>query len=485
MASIPQLIGKINPKLYAENGSELLKKYKTIEKIPADEVKPKNLAEHHLMYDSAVETLEPLYFFILDTMNNYGLSPEKLVDNFTSTPGSGHFSELQGKATAMQQQASKLLADTNTVLRSILNLTHDLKEFKIRLQTYDDLKVEDKKEVAILTLKQIWIDKVDISKGNSSIKGLAIGQAGFQTLIDAFMVAKDEKDVDKINLNDQVKRILKPRIQEFNIWVRESERELTKRYKLEKTYLRSQVNSLKLYSRWAKPYLRAARDLEMSQKNREPALVKVFNTLMLELTLLGKQKINIKEAALEGEIPEDLEKLKTKRDYFSCILIDFSFRGIPQRTQRQQGEYAFGGRADVKFIAYALNSEELKMLDKELDKSDIEDVLRLIEGATTDSLDQMQKDINYFLDEDEEEKKKNRLKKEGNNPFMALIGSYNKEEPETKKENKEKKKEDDKIKPDNWIEKTHIRTFAANKAEYVAFDLFDIYKKAHGMPSFT
>ena len=41
------------------------------------------------------------------------------------------------------------------------------------------------------------MDKVDIAKGNSSIKAMALGQAGFQTLMDAFLFVKDEKDVDK------------------------------------------------------------------------------------------------------------------------------------------------------------------------------------------------------------------------------------------------------------------------------------------------
>ena len=39
---------------------------------------------------------------------------------------------------------------------------------------------------------------VDINKGNSSIKAMALGQAGFQTLIDAFLASKDEKDVNKL-----------------------------------------------------------------------------------------------------------------------------------------------------------------------------------------------------------------------------------------------------------------------------------------------
>jgi hypothetical protein len=480
VATIQQIIGKINPKLYAENGKELLKKYGSIEKIPAEEVKPKTLAEHTLTYDSSSENLEPVYFFILDSMNDFDLTSEKIVDNFTTSPGSGHFSEMRGKATAMQQQATKILADTNTVLRSILNIVYDLKEFKIRLQSYDDFHSKDnnKTEAATLSLKQIWMDKVDITKGNSSIKAMALGQAGFQTLIDAFLAIKNEKDVEKIDLNDRVKRILLPRIQEFNIWIEQSEKELRKRYEIERTYLKSQVNSLKLYSRWAKPYLKAAQQLEMKEEERNPALVKAFNTIILELVLLGKNKLDVKKSAIKGELPEDFQKLRTKRNYYSCVLIDFNFRGIPQRIS-QQSHYAFGGRAEVTFKAYALNDDEIKKMDKELEKSEIGDVLKLIEGSTTESLEKLQDEINLFLEEKTDEEKAK--SKDESNPFLALVGHYDK----TEKPKEKKQETEEKIKSDNWIESQHLRPLAAEVAVGTAFDMFDMYKKAHDMPSYT
>ncbi|MCX6749186.1 MAG: hypothetical protein NTW17_00370 [Candidatus Pacearchaeota archaeon] len=397
VASIAQIMGKINPKKYAENANALLKKYGSAANIPAEEVEEKPLSEHGLVYDSSSETLEPVYFFILDLMNDFKLDTEKIVDNFSSSPGSGHFAELGQRATIMQQQGAKILGDVNTVLRSVLNIIYDLKEFRIRLSHYDDMKA-DKKEAAILGLKQIWMDKVDITKGNSSIKAMALGQAGFQTLIDAFLFSKDVKDVDKLDLNDRVKRILRPRILEFNDWLEHSEKELRKRYELEKAYLKSQVNSLKLYARWAKPYLKAAQQLEMKESGREPALVKAFNTIILELTLIGKQKINPKEEALSGALPKEFEKMKFKRDYFFCTLVEFRFRGIPQRVA-QQSHYAFGGRAEITFKAYVLNSDELKKFEEELEASDVNDVMKLIEGSTGESLEQMQDEINFFLEE--------------------------------------------------------------------------------------
>jgi len=41
------------------------------------------------------------------------------------------------------------------------------------------------------------------------------------------------------------------------------------------------------------------------------------------------------------------------------------------------------------------------------------------------------------------------------------------------------------IAPENWIEGTLLRRLACENAEEVTFDLFDIYKKSHGMPSYT
>jgi len=328
-----------------------------------------------------------------------------------SSPGSQHFGDMSQRTSIVQQQGTKLLGDINTVLRSILNIIYDLREFKIRLSSYEDLKNPAKKAAALLSLKQIWMGKVDIQKGNSSIKAMALGQGGFNTLIDAFLVVEDESlkgpDGKEIDLNQIVKRIVTGRIREFNIWVKESKGELQKRFDIEKTYLKSQVNSLKIYSRWAKPYLKAAQELEMAGNSRNPALVKMFNTLLLELTLFGKQELKIKEEAKSGNFPEFFASDKFQNSlgekYYACVLVDFNFRGIPSRSQ--QG-YVVGGRAEVVFRGYALTETEIKEINEELEKSDLNDALGLIEGVTTESLGTLKEDIESFLDEEKEEEEK-------------------------------------------------------------------------------
>ena len=258
-----------------------------------------SISSYKLIYESPQSQLEPIYYWILDFMQDAGISVEKVTDNFMSSPGSGHFSDLGQRATVMQQQATKILGDVNTVIKSIQNLVYDLKEFEIRLAHYAKAKSTElkEKEQGMLALKNIWLDQVDLKRGKGSIHQMAY-EMGFTTLREAFLVANSPEDIEKMAskegvINDSVKRILLPRMSEFLAWVDLSQKELEKRFKIEKAYLKSQVESLKMYTRWARPYLRAAKELQMKGFEKNPALVNAFSTTMFELTLLGKKKIDL------------------------------------------------------------------------------------------------------------------------------------------------------------------------------------------------
>ncbi|MEM3113204.1 MAG: hypothetical protein QXI33_02155 [Candidatus Pacearchaeota archaeon] len=450
----------------------------SVTKIIEDKLKIKPSRTHELTYDSSTETLEPIYFWIVDFMNSlFRGKVEKLTDNFTSSPGGGHFSELNTKKTIMQENVSKTLGAINQVVKSIVNLVYDLKDFEIRLEHYNASKSNDKtkKEAGILALKQIWMDNVDIKRGRGSINMLA-QDLEFVTIRDAFMIINSVEDVEKLDLNERVKRILKPRIAEFLEWKKMSEDELRKRYNIEKNYLKSQVNTLQLYSRWVKPYLKAATDLEMKELNRNPEIVNAFNTIVLELTLMGKKEVDVKEEIKTANLPKGISI--PKRNYYSVVIVDFHFRGIPQKAGQH---YVFGGKATVTFKAYALNEDELNFFEQELKKSDVNEVMKYIEGATTESIDILQKDIDYFLKSDEEKKKDEEEKRKNTdiNPFSALFGIFKRTEKKT-----EKKEISDinQIKKDSYSEKL-IRKIANESSSRNCFTIYDIYKKSHGMAS--
>ncbi len=469
--------------------AEIVPKYRNMEG------KPRIPQDFKLVYDSSSETLEPIYFWVLDWLDrNYGGKVEKLIDNFASSPGSGHFGEMQGRASQMQQEASRVLGTINNILKGIINLIYDLREFKIRLSHYETAGSKDrfKAEAGILALKQIWMDRVDILRGQGSLNAMSSGNLQFVTLRDAFMVVNSPEEVDKLDLNERVKRVLKPRVQEFFEWKKRSYEELKKRFEIERIYLKSQVDALKLNARWARPYLRAAEQLRSNEGlMSNPGMVTAFNTIILELAIMARKSMDIADATAANprgrDLPEEFRKIKKLRNYNAVVFVDFNFRGIPGKTGQH---YTFGGKAEVLFRAYALTDNEIDILKYRLEKSDIHSALNLVEGMTTESLQQITADIEEFLPENKEKKEE----PEGENPFEALFSIFKSKKKKSKTETSEEKearlkkldKEIEKkghFKPDNYPEK-YIRNYQEAYAMNLCFHVYDKYKKAHGMNTF-
>jgi len=449
------------------------------------------IEQHSITYETSSQALEQVYYWLHDYLQNnkadYG-TVEKIIDNFLSSPGSAHFSEMGARATKMQEEGMKILGIANQLIKSILNIIYDLKEFKLRLDIYDEYHNENSKnqqESAYLSLKQIWIDQVDIKRGNSSIKGLAVSGANgpnFVMLIDAFMAAKSLDEIKKMDLNDRVKRLLIQRFGEFLRWLELSEKELRKRYEIEKIYLKSQVNSVKLYSRWAKPYLNAAAKLEQ-RATATSSLVSAFSTTLFELTLLGIGEYKPESDVAKGDLPKVFNGAN-KRKYSPVVLIELKFRAIPERFQQgQQGGYGFKGKADVIFTSFALNEEERELFKEQLEWDDFKDLYSMITGATEESLKQIQDDINEQLGESDKKETKKTTSEE-TNPFSALFSIFtdifNKKEQDKSKDKKEKKIE---IIQDSDIEKV-IRSQAILEARRRCRKMYDSFKKSNNSPAF-
>ena len=458
----------------------------------------KPLSAYQLGFDSQQNQLEPSYYWLLDWVGERGWKWEKLVDNFMASPGSGQFSEMNMKATKMQDEGIKILGGMNQVIKSVLNLVYDLKEFELRLAHYDDAKSTDskKKEQGMLALKQIWLDNVDLKRGRGSIHQMA-AEMGFTTLREAFMMANSQEDLKKMNsdedgglINDQVLRILIPRLSEFLKWVDYSEKELRKRFSIEKNYLKSQVETIKLYSGWMKPYLIAAEKLRQRGFGKHEALVNSFSTSMFQLEIFTE-----KDASFGDGDPHEFHKLK--RDYRSVMVIDFEFRGHVSQRVTQKGDYGFamGGKINIFYKCYAMNDEEIAAAKALLDKADRDASLDFSSDVAAEALKDLKEDLDYFLmsDEDKAKEEAKMKKAEGKsddvNPFAALFG-FGKEKRVKKekvdvKELKTKEEIEEfvgNIKKDNFIER-RLRGKAAETATTWLYFAYDIYKKAHMMAS--
>lgn len=473
MGEIDNLIPNINPR-YSENG------------------KTGPIWENKIVFDTNMDTLENLYYWIIDFMNGYYSGQvEKIADTFVTSPGSSYFGNLSMTAQKMQEEGMKILGVVNNVIKSIINIIYDLRNFDIRLQTYDKLKDSKTRQEGMLALKELWLMSVDMQRQSGSINYMAQNY-GFSTLRPAFFAAESVAAAEKMDLNDIVKRTLVSRLGEFFTWVEFSEAELRKRYEIEKSQLRSQIDTVKLYSSWVKPYLQASEQLRMKD-SKEPSIVSIFTSMILELNLVAKKakkRNDIKDSITAGDLPKGfLRKLDDIRDFYEILTVDFKFRTYPT------AQHPHAGRVEITFKAYVLNSDELLLLEKMREDSAIESTLNVAGNLTDKSLDQIKKDIDYFLKPEEKKKKEEDyfFKDIWSDLRKSIIGQSRLEkEREEKEKEAQKKKEiaEKKLKlkeegvPEDSYEEDVVRQVVENDSAKSCFTLFDTFKKTQGLSTF-
>ncbi|MBI2670480.1 hypothetical protein HYX18_00670 [Candidatus Woesearchaeota archaeon] len=436
--------------------------------------------EFRLVYDAIGEGLEPIYFWVLDFMRSdeptgLGLEVSKVEEAFESTASSGFFGEMGTRRSVMEDRAMKMLQMVNTVVRSIINLIYDLKEFKQRISFYDKVKSQDSKivEEGEIGLKGIWLDQVDLQKGRASINVLT-QQLQFFTLRDAFFAAKSVNDARDLDLNDRVKRILIRKLSEFYDWKQLSEQEIRKRYSIELQYLKTQVDSLKLYTKWARPYLRAAQQLRMKEFN-SPDLVAAFDNMIMELRLFGKKEVK------PMSVYEEYQRIKFGKKYYACIEINFKFRTIPQALRTQQGsQYVHTGTTEMTFKAFTFSDDELN----ELEAQELYEDMDLVEQLTSVSLKALQEDIKEFLNEKKEEKKEEKKKPLFAVPKIPVLSALKGFWDALKNINKGLMEFFKLQGPEKYTYETkQVKKKAEETALKNVFVVYDVYKKTHGMLS--
>ncbi|MBI5392068.1 hypothetical protein HZB00_03640 [Candidatus Woesearchaeota archaeon] len=365
-----------------------------LRKIPA--------VSYELVYDSFGEGLEPIYYWILDFMRDaspggLGLDVKKGLEEYEASVTSGYFGEMGQRATLMQQKSMEYLGAVNQLIKSILNLIYDLKEFELRIEEFDKLKDTDPKRriEASHALKGVWMDTVDARKGRGSINMLA-QDLNFITLRDAFFFVEDPNSVSKLDLNDRVKNILTRKFEEYRTWTNKSEIEIKNRYIVERTYLRSQVGTLRLYANWIKPYLRAAQKLKMKEF-KTPDLVNAFSTMELKLDLYGKREVK------PASVHESFAKVKLSNKYYALVDVSMDFRSVPSAvTVSGQRQYVHGGRVNMVFAAYAFDQIDLEAFESQELYEDLELLMqfgggRLVEDWVEGSLAQLHADLEKYL----------------------------------------------------------------------------------------
>ena len=365
---------------------------------------PKPIVNRRLVYEKYGLSIEEPYFWIVNFLrDDFGIYEfDKITDIFTGSIFSSFGSQQATKIGVVQDRASNFLATVGKMSKEIFQIIRELKIIDEKLYHYNasygigkDGKADPKNKVesSEIVLKGYWVDMVDGgAKSPTSVYGMA-NQLGYGPLPDLFFRIHPETSeaVDKVvdneagQFNNQVKMVLKRKLQGYLKWKETTQKELETRKRFTLKYLKQHYQVIQMYLDWVKPYLKYANMLKNRDSHlKNVDLVSSFNTTLMEIEFLGKGK--------------------KSGIYTPVILMHFYYASQPQgkyNTQYNQMEIAHTGRLEMTWRAYLWKDHEIfayKKMKEDEDNELIGDVI----GAMNEAMREYGDDFRRYLKEEGE-----------------------------------------------------------------------------------
>lgn len=367
---------------------------------------PSPISKYQAVYESLNQSIEPIYFWALNTLTNDLGFPwvEKLTDVFTASEHSSFYGAAAQRLGLTQDKVQSYLALIGQFIRNdLFQLVRDIRWIDERLKYHVESrfftdKKEKKFESAEITLKGIWTDLVDGVVQGQRVSGnvFQMAQQLQFTTLPTFFFACHPKDtseidavVDNIPTTKDVKSVLKRKLEQYVVWRDYNYKELSQRRKFETKYLRQHYNIIKMYLTWLKPYMKAAERLRGDiNKLSKPELISAFEGSLVNIEILA------------SKIPEK------NKDVFSCILLTFDYRTRPSMDYTDQTRYHRGplhvGETKITWRSYAWNREQIQNFIAMKERNDFES-LGDIDNSIRSVIDAIGEDLWKFLKEAEEE----------------------------------------------------------------------------------
>ena len=379
--------------------------------------------QHILTLDDPDEPFEALYFNLLEELKQRDdWKVSILVDTVNGSPGTGFHSEMSRQIIQQQNQAQQLLSRMHIQIRTLLQQWQEWREQKERLRTYEAVHSVDSAE------KQAALDVLMLRWRRLS-----------------------ESETDAPEYVGKVK--------DFGTWLKLSEQTLRQRLAIDRQLLVNELQFLKLQSLWVKPYLPQVR---RADTKHNPELVTAFNTALFELVLLVELPSEIETLVKQGDLPKMLLSKKYRRPR-PVLVVELRLRAIPERTKA--GSHVFRGKAEFKFTSFALNDDELAVLQREIARGEYGEIFGLLEQSIPESLEGLMSDLDELLQEPVLKPTKQKSNSEDSNPFVALFSWFKPSAEQNESTFKEP------LRPDTEVEKV-LRSFALLEARRLCRELY-------------
>lgn len=435
--------------------------------------------------DSMQSGVEANYYWILRFMKAEGphfgmeMSGEegnimKLKDLSTAGEASAFWGSLETRRTVQQEKAQQMMMNIGNLVKVTFGMVRELRIIDERLKFYEESYKGD--HSAEVVLKGVWSDQVEGGPKNPlSVMGMA-SQLGYATLPDLFFKITPKtpedvtKEVDSLKgINERIKTILKRKLKQFMEWKDKTNKELKTRRQFMLKYLRQHFNSIKVNINWLRPYLRNIRALSQKGSLTDEDIVSAFETNKIEIELLGyKTKYTVTTT-------EGYDETHTFHKYLPALLIQINFVAHPEMAY--QKEYQRGaihlGRTEIRIKPHVTTYKQIEEYKKTMEKEDLE-LLESYMGAVMSLKEELFKyleEAGEKIEKEIEEKPKESLLE----PFVAIFKGFGdifggkkevKGKPEVRLSGRQEKQE---------------KEAAASTAGTLAWTLYDVFKKAHGM----
>lgn len=462
-------------------GEETPKKIKILGK----DIKP--VMQQKIIVEQMTSSAEPSYFWVLNFLrhpNGLGYDVEKTSDVFSASEMSTFFGTAEERKQKQQERVSQYLATIGSMTKSVFQMVRELRIMDERLEYYEKSYKWD--EASEITLKNIWTNIVEGGSENvTSVFGLS-RKLGFVLVPDLFFKinpkngsAGVDKEVNALKgegINSRVRSVLKNKLIEFYTWKEKTYQELKWGKSFRLKALNQHYQSMRMYIKWVKPFLKNIKRLEMSQDN-SPEMVTAFETSLIQLELFARKKtyeLMTERGMVEREFTEKIP----------CIRISFKFVALPEMAFQKEFQRAavHAGRTEIIIQGFVLTEEEINDHKKSKELEDLE-LLKSVDASLEALGDELKK---YLIESGEvtpeqvgkkSEEKKTIYVKDLVTPFSSVFQGFSELFGGLKWDSSSSKKR--KL---SYYEREQ-ESDAAKVVSNDVYTLYDVYKKTHGMLS--
>ena len=177
--------------------------------------------QYNLEYNSPFEKPEKFYGMALNGLRGSFKSVEKIGIDLDASPTSAFFESVSRGRSYAKENVNSGMGLINGIIQTITKLLYSLREFDSILDIFTKLESDNKLDVfaAEQNLRRIFLDEVDFKKGRGGMYQMQTASGmEYTSLADSFLTITELSDIDDLRSNERVKRILKGRFQEYELW---------------------------------------------------------------------------------------------------------------------------------------------------------------------------------------------------------------------------------------------------------------------------